>query len=70
MSAIVIETSFYSRKAVRLLSKAERTAVIASLAENPDVHDVIPGLNGLRKARFGQQSRNKGKRGGVRVGPQ
>ncbi len=38
-----------------------------SIAENPDVHDVVPGLGGIRKARWGQESRNKGKRGGVRV---
>ena len=67
MGAIVIETEFYSKKAARLLSTVERKAIVASLAENPGVHDIIPGLGGLRKARYGQQNRNKGKRGGVRV---
>ena len=31
------------------------------------MHGVVPGLGGLRKARWGQESRGKGKRGGVRI---
>jgi mRNA-degrading endonuclease RelE of RelBE toxin-antitoxin system len=67
MSATVLETGNYRRKAARLLSEAERVALRANLAENPEAHDVIPGLGGLRKARWGQESRGKGKRGGVRI---
>ena len=50
-----------------MLSEAERVELRAHLAENPETHDVIPGLGGLRKARWGQKSRGKGKRGGVRI---
>lgn len=65
--ARVVETDHYLRKAARLLSKQEQDEVAAHLAENPTVHDIIPGLGGLRKARWSQASRNKGKRGGVRI---
>lgn len=34
---------------------------------NPDKGDVIPGCGGLRKLRFADPKRGKGKRGGVRV---
>lgn len=67
MRVEVLETANYSRKAARLLSEAERVELRAHLVENPDAHDVIPGLGGLRKARWGQKSRGQGKRGGVRV---
>lgn len=67
MKAIVIETANYEKRARRLLSDAEREAVRNHIAGNPETHDVIPGLGGLRKARWSQESRGKGKRGGVRV---
>ena len=67
MRATVFETEHYHQKAARLLSERERAGIRRSLAENPDAHDVVPGLGGIRKARWGQESRNKGKRGGVRV---
>jgi hypothetical protein len=34
---------------------------------NPDAGDVIPGAGGLRKLRFPDERRGKGKRGGLRV---
>ena len=34
---------------------------------NPAVGDVIPGTGGLRKLRFADEQRGKGKRGGLRV---
>lgn len=37
------------------------------LVVQPEAGDVIPGTSGLRKLRWRQQSRGKGKRGGVRV---
>ena len=67
MRVTVFETEHYRQKAARLLFEGERAGIRRSLAENPDVHDVIPGLGGIRKARWGQQARGKGKRGGVRV---
>lgn len=37
------------------------------IAEQPDRGKVMPGCGGLRKLRFADPSRGKGKRGGVRV---
>ncbi|MFA6043770.1 MAG: hypothetical protein WC718_02190 [Phycisphaerales bacterium] len=37
------------------------------LLATPDQGDPIPGCSILRKLRFGDESRGKGKRGGVRV---
>ena len=37
------------------------------LVKYPDAGDVIPGTGGLRKLRFGDTRRGKGKRGGLRV---
>lgn len=38
-----------------------------SLMGNPEAGDPIPGTGGLRKLRFGDVRRGKGKRGGLRV---
>lgn len=35
--------------------------------EQPDAGDVIQGTGGLRKLRFGDGRRGKGKRGGLRI---
>jgi mRNA-degrading endonuclease RelE of RelBE toxin-antitoxin system len=67
MGVEVVETELYRRKATRLLSEAERAALRAHLVENPEAHAVVPGLGGLRKTRWGQESRGRGKRGGVRI---
>lgn len=37
------------------------------LLENPEKGDPIPGCGVLRKVRFGDPARGKGKRGGLRV---
>lgn len=67
MQVTVLETDEYARRSEDLLSLEERVGVQAFLAENPDSGDLVPGLSGLRKLRWTQQSRNKGRRGGTRV---
>ncbi len=52
-------------KAEKLLTVDQRDDFELALAAAPEAHPVVPGLNGVRKARFGAQSR--GKQGGVRV---
>jgi hypothetical protein len=37
------------------------------LAINPEMGDVMPGTSGLRKMRWADQRRGKGRRGGLRV---
>lgn len=67
MAATIVETETYRRKAALLLAVEERDELRRNLAENPEIHPVIPETGGLRKARWKQPSRGKGKRGGVRV---
>jgi hypothetical protein len=38
-----------------------------ALGENPEIGPVIPGTSGLRKVRWPDPRRGKGKRGGLRV---
>jgi hypothetical protein len=61
----VAETRVFSEEIDALLSEAEREAIIASIAAEPDGGDLIPGAAGLRKRRTPLPGR--GKRGGARV---
>jgi hypothetical protein len=63
--ATVISTHAFDAKADRLLTADERADLEFALAANPQAHPIIPGLSGVRKARFGKHG--TGKRGGVRV---
>jgi hypothetical protein len=61
----VVETPTYLRDATKLLTEAERTAVVDAVAAGPAEGVVIVGSGGVRKLRIGLQGR--GKRGGARV---
>jgi hypothetical protein len=37
------------------------------ILNNPEIGDVVPGSGGVRKFRLADESRSKGKRGGMRV---
>ena len=58
-------TGWYARRAERLLSEAERTALHTFLAEHPDAGDIVAGTGGVRKLRWRMPGR--GRRGGARV---
>ena len=62
---VIIETSFFTRQVLALLSDEEYRDLQELLAERPEIGSVIVGSGGLRKVRWG--IRGKGKRGGVRV---
>ncbi|HWT69470.1 MAG TPA: type II toxin-antitoxin system RelE/ParE family toxin [Pseudomonas sp.] len=62
---IFIETPIFTEDVAQLLSDEEYREFQNSLAETPDMGDVIQGTGGLRKVRWG--ANGKGKRGGVRV---
>ncbi|MDB0529665.1 toxin [Ralstonia solanacearum] len=49
------------------LSDDEYSALQQELLAQPDAGDVIKGTGGLRKLRFSDKRRGKGKRGGLRV---
>jgi hypothetical protein len=61
------ETTFFTRQITELLEDVEYAALQGALAINPQAGDLIPGTGGLRKIRWHEQRRGKGKRGGVRV---
>jgi hypothetical protein len=61
----VVETPTYLRDATKVLSEAEREAVVAMLAGDPTCGDLIKQSGGIRKIRVGIEGR--GKRGGGRV---
>lgn len=58
----VVEAPSYLEDAERLLSEAERFAIVDNVAANPLQGVLIKGTGGLRKMRIGIGSR--GKRGG------
>ncbi|MRG56120.1 hypothetical protein GF108_11075 [Phyllobacterium sp. SYP-B3895] len=62
----IVRTTLY-KKALKKLkaSKQEIEALEQEIASNPLAGDVIPGLGGIRKIRFGMAG--KGKKGGGRV---
>jgi hypothetical protein len=65
MSAAIAYTSVYEKRAGKILRAEERNAMELHIAKNPEIHPVVAGTGGVRKARWGRQG--KGKRGGVRV---
>ena len=65
MSPAVAYTSVYEKRVGKILRAEERNAMELHVAHNPEIHPVVAGTGGVRKARWGRQG--KGKRGGVRV---
>lgn len=61
------ETPIFTRQIVDLLKESDYAALQGALVVNPEAGDVIPGTGGLRKIRWTEPHRRKGKRGGVRV---
>lgn len=62
----IIRTKRYVKDLKRLRATLRDIAALEhSIAEHPTAGDVIPGLGGIRKIRFGIA--NKGKRGGGRA---
>lgn len=50
-----------------LLPDVDYAQLQRELIDNPNKGTVMPGCGGLRKVRYGDARRQKGKRGGVRV---
>ena len=61
----VAELPEYLRTASKLLSDADRRAVVDHLATHPKSGDLMEGTGGVRKLRWARDGR--GKSGGVRV---
>jgi len=61
------ETDVFTRAITTLLSDVEYAELQGALVVDPEAGAVIKETGGLRKLRWSQQRRGKGKRGGVRV---
>jgi hypothetical protein len=61
------ETQLFTRLIVELLTDQEYAALQGTLVITPEAGDLIQGTGGLRKLRWRQAARGKGKRGGIRV---
>jgi len=61
----VVETPEFLAGARRVLTEAERAALIDFLAGAPEAGELMQGTGGARKLRWG--AKGKGKRGGARV---
>lgn len=67
MKALFVELPAFERYRELYMDDASFRAFQAELIKNPTAGDVIAGTGGLRKIRFGDLRRGKGKRGGLRI---
>ena len=66
--SVIVETALFSNKRDKLfLGDEDFRRLQQSLMDMPGQGDVIPGTGGLRKMRWAEKSRGKGKRSGLRV---
>jgi hypothetical protein len=67
MKATFIELPPFQRVRDAYFDDDSFKALQSELMKNPEAGDVIQGTGGLRKIRYGDERRGKGKRGGLRV---
>ena len=67
MYATLIELPIFSKYREDYLDDHEYIKLQELLVNNPASGDLIQGTGGLRKLRYGDSSRGKGKRGGLRI---
>lgn len=67
MKAVFVELPAFERHRQDYLDDDAFRQLQDTLMANPEAGDVIEGTGGLRKLRFGDPRRGKGKRGGLRV---
>ncbi|HEU0187285.1 MAG TPA: hypothetical protein VFR06_05260 [Gallionellaceae bacterium] len=67
MKAIFIELPPFEGNRQNYLDDESFRGLQKMLMENPEAGDVIEGTGGLRKVRYSDEKRGKGKRGGLRV---
>jgi hypothetical protein len=67
MKAVFVELPPFERHRKSYLNDEAFRGLQQELLANPHVGEVIQGTGGLRKMRFADEHRNKGKRGGVRI---
>ena len=62
-----IEAPAFTHHLTRYLDDEQYRRLQATLANTPELGDVIPGTGGFRKLRWADVRRGKGRRGGLRV---
>jgi len=67
VQAVFVELPVFERNRADYLDDPAFADLQLSLMKNPEAGDVIEGTGGLRKLRFSDRRRGKGKRGGLRV---
>ena len=67
MRAVLIELPAFERSRETYLDDDGFSRLQEALMANPEAGEVIQGTGGLRKLRFSDARRSKGKRGGLRV---
>jgi hypothetical protein len=67
MRAVFVELPAFERHREGYLNDVEFRALQDLLMADPEAGDLIPDTGGLRKLRFADARRGKGKRGGLRV---
>jgi hypothetical protein len=67
MKATFVELPPFQRFRSDYLSDDEYRNLQLQLLGSPEMGDVVKGTGGLRKIRFGDKRRGKGKRGGLRI---
>lgn len=67
MQAIFVELPPFERLRSAYLSDQQYADLQQLLMIKPEAGDIIPGTGGLRKMRFSDPRRHKGRRGGLRV---
>ena len=67
MKAVFIELPAFERHRADYLDDKAFGDLQQALMKNPEAGEIIEGTRGLRKMRFADARRGKGKRGGLRV---
>ena len=67
MKALFVELPAFAKYRADYLDDEGFRGLQQSMLKNPEAGDVIEGTGGLRKLRYGDARRGKGKRGGLRV---
>jgi len=67
VKALFVELPAFARHLPEYLDEDGFSALQNSLLADPEYGDVIQGTGGLRKVRFADPRRGKGRRGGLRV---
>ena len=62
-----VEAPAFSRHRDEYLDDEGFRSLQAALAANPEAGDIVPGAGGIRKLRWKDAWRGKGKRGGLRI---